>query len=192
MVKLSFKEVFKTDFFTVESTDSQCNEYGPYYRIKSNDSVIVCLINEKNNLILVNQFRENLQQKTLEFPAGQVDNSEDIYHAAKREVFEETGFGCELVYIGKSRLLMNRYINHEYLFIGLVKNENILDLNKNILMVDRVSFVDYVKNNKFEQLAALGLINFFDIQFNLNFFNEPNLYHKINILREKQNENSKN
>lgn len=182
---MNFKEVFKTDFFTVESTDSYYNEYGPYFRIKSNDSVIVCLINKDNNLILVNQFRENLQKKTLEFPAGHVDNGEDIYYAAKREVLEETGCDCDLVFIGKSRLLMNRYINYEHLFIGLVKNENHFALNKNSLLVSKENFIDYVKSNDFEQLAALGLINLFNIKFNLNFFNDPDLYQKIIMLREK-------
>lgn len=187
-----FNKVFKTDFFTIESSKSEYNQYGPYYRIKSSDSVIVCLIDRNENLILVSQFRPNLQKKTLEFPAGHVDKDENIFQAATREVFEETGYNCKLLFIGKSRLLMNRYINYEHLFIGIVDEHDLKNSKKDIFLTNRKKFIKLINQSKFEQLAALGLLNYFNIKFNLNFFEEDSLYEKINILRERQHEDKKN
>jgi ADP-ribose pyrophosphatase len=61
--------------------------------IVEHDPVIAVVpIDEKNNVLLVNQFREPVEKELLEIPAGGVDPGEDIETAVKREMQEETGY----------------------------------------------------------------------------------------------------
>ena len=87
---------------------------------------------------------------------------------------------------------MNRYINYEHLFIGIVDEHDLKNSKKDIFLTNRKKFIKLINQSKFEQLAALGLLNYFNIKFNLNFFEEDSLYEKINILRERQHEDKKN
>jgi ADP-ribose pyrophosphatase len=56
------------------------------------DCIAVIAIDDKNNILLVNQFRETVQKELLEIPAGGIDPGEDIETAVKREMQEETGY----------------------------------------------------------------------------------------------------
>jgi ADP-ribose pyrophosphatase len=49
-------------------------------------------ITEDGRVVLVHQWRQPLSTFTLELPSGGVDQGEDPLAAAKRELFEETGF----------------------------------------------------------------------------------------------------
>jgi len=52
-------------------------------------------ITNDNNLVFIKQFREPLQQNVIEMPAGlvgDIDSTETIETAARRELLEETGY----------------------------------------------------------------------------------------------------
>ena len=186
---IEFDVIFKTPFFEVEASKSPFNEKGSYYRISSLPSVIICMVSESNEIILINQYRPNLNCNTLEFPAGYIEKDESPIVAARREVLEETGMECNLLYLGKSRLLMNRYYNHEYLFVGLVKTEEKKTFNKDLLSVGKEDFIDLVNQEKFEQLAALGLLNLLNMKYDIDFFKTKSFYKDI---KERIYESKKN
>jgi ADP-ribose pyrophosphatase len=50
-----------------------------------------------NQFVLVQQFRPAADQMLWEIPAGSVDEHEDLEAAAKRELAEETGYGCKKI-----------------------------------------------------------------------------------------------
>lgn len=56
------------------------------------DGVAAIATTPEDRLILVSQFRPPLNSRTLEFPAGLLDDDEDDVDAAIRELAEETGF----------------------------------------------------------------------------------------------------
>ena len=56
------------------------------------DCIAVVAVDDKNNVLLVDQFREAIQKELLEIPAGGIDPGEDIETAVKREMQEETGY----------------------------------------------------------------------------------------------------
>jgi ADP-ribose pyrophosphatase len=56
------------------------------------DCIAVIAIDDKNNILLVNQFRKAVEKELLEIPAGGIDPGEDIKTAVKREMQEETGY----------------------------------------------------------------------------------------------------
>ena len=64
--------------------------------------VNVLAFNEKNELILVEQYRHGVDNITLEIPGGAVDKGEKSLDAAKRELLEETGYtSSEWVSLGE-------------------------------------------------------------------------------------------
>ncbi|MGP4071860.1 NUDIX hydrolase [Piscibacillus sp. B03] len=67
---------------------------------KNNSSVVV-LAKDQQNYILINQFRNPINDYTIQLPGGGVNHAEDLEEATKREFLEETGFRCaKLSYLG--------------------------------------------------------------------------------------------
>ncbi len=65
-------------------TTREIVEYSP--------AVAIVAVDAENNVLMVQQYREAVQQELLEIPAGGIDQGEDIETAVKREMQEETGF----------------------------------------------------------------------------------------------------
>jgi ADP-ribose pyrophosphatase len=112
--------VFQTEWFSIEEEyfnhlDSLKGK--PYYRINAPDGVIVLAFTEKKEIILVKQFRPALNHYTLELPCGSIDGNETPLEAAKRELYEETGYICESLHcVGAGRVMMDRSNSHEFAF----------------------------------------------------------------------------
>jgi ADP-ribose pyrophosphatase len=56
------------------------------------DCIAVVAIDEKENVVLVRQYREAVGKSLLEIPAGGIDPGEDAIAAVKRELQEEIGY----------------------------------------------------------------------------------------------------
>ena len=85
------------------------------------DSVGIIAIDERGNLLLVNQFRYPAGEILLEIPAGCIDPGETPESAAKRELREETGFNPrDLEKLGGFYLAPG-YVN-EYMHVFLARN----------------------------------------------------------------------
>lgn len=56
-----------------------------------NGGVCVAALTEKNEVLLVRQFRYPYKEVLLELPAGKLEKGEDPFEAVKREQMEETG-----------------------------------------------------------------------------------------------------
>ncbi len=64
-------------------------------RVAADSVVIVVPITAAGDLILIKQYRPALDRLVVELPAGLVDKGESPEEAARRELIEETGYGCE-------------------------------------------------------------------------------------------------
>ena len=61
----------------------------------------IAALNEKGELLLVEQYRYPFSMEMLEFPAGKLEPNEDPLEAAKRELIEETGYeALEIIPLG--------------------------------------------------------------------------------------------
>ncbi len=60
--------------------------------VEHSDCVAIVAIDDNDNVLLVNQFREAVGKELLEIPAGGIDPGEDPEAAVRREMQEETGY----------------------------------------------------------------------------------------------------
>ena len=168
--------VFQTEWFSVEQESFDYIESlagKPYYRINSPDGVIILAMTEADEIILAKQFRPALNQYTLEFPSGAINDSESPQEAATRELYEETGFECKaLNCLGKGRIMMNRHNSRDFAFYetGAVKRPNFEGKEDiEVVLVTPTDFKRLVLSGQFEQFPAFALLVLADWKFGTRF-----------------------
>lgn len=121
------KIVFKTKWFNIEAKEykKSPNYKGrPVYRLNTADGVIILASTEGGKIILIRQFRPAINREVWEFPAGALGNNEAPEDAARRELFEETGYECKtMTFVGRGVAVPNRINNAILVFYasGAVK-----------------------------------------------------------------------
>lgn len=174
MPQRAFKTCFETDFFTLEEKSSETDK--PYYRYNSNSSSISVVLDAEDNLIFVQQYRENLETYTLEFPAGAIELGETPTEAIIREVYEEAGLRVKAKYLGEGFLLMDRCKNPDHLFFAFESlHSPEKDQTKSefpVVKVPRLSFATRLVNGEFKQLGALSIIALMDYIFDIRFLED--------------------
>jgi ADP-ribose pyrophosphatase len=92
VIKASNGDIIKRDVLTKESSKL------------SDEAVTILLIDrEKDELVLVEQFRQGAERKILEAVAGTLEHGEDPMECAVREAGEETGYSVtNIKTLGKS------------------------------------------------------------------------------------------
>lgn len=115
-------------------------EVYPYYVMEYPTWVTAVAITEKNEVVLVKQYRHALGEVCIETPGGCVDDTDaDNSIAIQRELLEETGYAFnEVHYLGKTspNPSTNNNLMHMYLLLGgkKVQDQN-LDANEDIEVV---------------------------------------------------------
>jgi len=143
------KTVFHTDWFSITEVPSE-PDWGmgsqPFYRIDSNDGVVALLQTEEEKIVLVRQFRPARGGKTMEFPAGFMEDDEAPEQAIRRELLEETGYEPGvLVPLGNFGLSVDR---HSYSIIGFAALNS-----KKVATPSESAFIELVECSVEEYLA---------------------------------------
>jgi ADP-ribose pyrophosphatase len=89
--------------------------------INHNPTVAIVAVNDKNKLLLINQYRNAVKKNLLEIPAGSLDGSEEAPAVcAQRELAEETGFKAKnLIKLFEGYLLPGYCNEYMYFFLAL-------------------------------------------------------------------------
>jgi 8-oxo-dGTP pyrophosphatase MutT (NUDIX family) len=163
------RTVFRTEWFEVEAQsfdDVAALRGQPHYRINSPDGVIVLALTDEDEVLVIRQFRPALGAHVLELPSGGVDPPETPLEAARRELYEETGYVCrEVVPVGPGRLMTSRHSCREFMFFGTgaVRDASFVPREEiEVLRVTTAEFRRLVVSGDFEQLAALAVVLLMD------------------------------
>jgi ADP-ribose pyrophosphatase len=88
--------------------------------LEYDDEVMVFALTKTQEVVLIEQYRHGLQKSIVEFPGGSVDQGESPLEAAKRELFEETGYvGNTFIEVGHGSPNPAIYTNTIYYFLAL-------------------------------------------------------------------------
>ncbi|MBK5202051.1 MAG: NUDIX hydrolase [Spirochaetaceae bacterium] len=118
--------------------------------------VAILAINEKNEIAIVNQYRNSIKMITKEIPAGKTDKDplESDIDAAKRELREETGYiAKDISYLGKTYPSAGILDEKLEMFFArnLIKDE--MDLDD-----DEFINIEWIHTSKFEEMIKEKII----------------------------------
>lgn len=153
MAKENHQIHFESPWVTLKSKPFD-SSLEPYYFLELPDYICILAVLNREEVLLVEQYRAAIDDNTLELPAGLIEKTETPEQAAIRECREETGYepkNMKLLYQGKldpGRLNNTQYIYYsdELIHNPLPKPEETLSCKK-------------VKTGEMEQLVQKGQLN---------------------------------
>ena len=167
--------VFQTEWFNIEEQylDLPTLNGKPFYTINSEDGVVILATTEKGEIILVKQYRPAHDKVTIELPSGGVDEKETPEQAAKRELYEETGYQCKDMYLlGKGKLMINRLSASVFAFYcdEAIKDTTFFAKEDiDVILVKPDDFKTLTINDQIEQYSMLGLLILADWKIGTRF-----------------------
>lgn len=157
--------VMENEFFKIhkdkcKKTDGSIVE--DYYTIDRPKVAVIAAITDKNEYVLVKQYRHPVKSIDIELPAGYIEENENIEQAAHRELLEETGYEVETMEeiheVYSSAGLMS---NNIHFFVG--KNakkvaEPKLDENEEIevLVTPKKDLINLLEQGKIKDMASVA------------------------------------
>ncbi|MFE8695577.1 NUDIX hydrolase [Cytobacillus sp. FJAT-53684] len=143
--------------------------------IKHPGAVAILALTDENRIVMVEQYRKALERTIIEIPAGKLELNEDPEACAKRELEEETGYGCK-----EMEWLISFYtspgfadeIVHLYIARGLEKKENALapdeDEFVNLMELTLEEAEHYLKEQKIYDAKTAYAVQYLQLQKALN------------------------
>jgi ADP-ribose pyrophosphatase len=120
--RLGSERLLANRYFSLRSDRLRLPDGGikdPYFVLERPDAAIIVPITERNEVVLVRQYRPPLEMMELGLPAGLVEEGERPEEAARRELAEETGYtGGEWDPLGSLASSPSLKDNWAYLFLA--------------------------------------------------------------------------
>lgn len=103
------------------SINPRGGEEHDFYCIEAADWINIIPLTERDEVVMIEQYRHGTNEVTLEIPGGMVDAGESAREASARELLEETGYRAgEVLLLGRTR--PNPAIQNNWLYSFLARN----------------------------------------------------------------------
>lgn len=167
--KIQEKNIFKNPIINVTEKKYRydiINEEMDFTIVKMNNWSLIVPVTDKNEFIIVKQFRAGTESDTFEFAGGSIDKDESPINAAKRELLEETGATADeflpLGVLDPNPAFMCNKCNVFFAKNAKITHNQKLDKFEDTepVTVPYSELLDMVKDGRFSQslsIAALGL-----------------------------------
>lgn len=136
-------------------------------RVACNGIVAIVPITDRNEILLIRQFRPAVNRHVIELPAGLNDKGDTIEEAARRELLEETGYYARnLTFLaegplssGASGEILTVYLARDLEFVGIADRDETEDIEVIALPLGSLSeHLDVLgSRGDFVDLKILGL-----------------------------------
>ena len=150
-----------------------------FHKIILQDAAMVILENEKNQILLLDEYRRGIKKKTLGFPGGHIETGEKPLETIKRELLEETG------YLAKNWKMLFRYTRHgtyncgqDYVYTAKIDNNSLKSIkNENLKKkwLNKKAILALLTNNKFKTAGIIASVSFYFIKKRYNINDNTNL-----------------
>jgi ADP-ribose pyrophosphatase len=139
--------------------------------IKHPGAVAILALTDDNKIVVVEQYRKALEKTIIEIPAGKLELGEDPETCARRELEEETGYGCK-----EMEWLISFYtspgfadeIVHLYIAKGLEKKENAASLDEdefvNLMEITLEEAQAYLKEQRIYDAKTAYAVQYLQLQ----------------------------
>jgi len=120
----------------------------------------IVALTDEGKVLMVRQYRYPMEEEIIEIPAGKLDNDEDPFECAKRELSEETGYTAK-TYVDFGAMYPSpgfcRETLYLYLALDLVPGEMHLDENEllSVEEIDLDELVERVMNNELKDAKSI-------------------------------------
>jgi 8-oxo-dGTP pyrophosphatase MutT (NUDIX family) len=163
--KIREETVYATPWFSIQKLFYQTSDRNltPYYRLKKGNGVFILALTKRGEVILVRQFRPAIGAWTYEMPAGAVEKSQTSLAAARRELWEETGYvASRWRPLGSGRLMMDRFSGKMTGWLALgAEFRRAAKRSAHRLPVKKIrmpEFFGWMMRHRFEQIGGLGFL----------------------------------
>lgn len=145
-------------------------EIKDFYVLEYPEFCNVIAITKEGKFLMERQYRHAQRLTAIEIPAGCVEEGEDPMDAAKRELYEETGYAggewSKLMTVSPNAGACTNY-SHTFLAVG-VKKVSTQHLEESedikIVLLDREEVIRMLKNDEFHQaMMAAPLWKYFSL-----------------------------
>ena len=142
-------------------------------------TVAIVAVNNKNELLLIKQYRLAVKKHLLEIPAGSLDDDhESPVACAQRELAEETGFKAASIIKLFEGYLLPGYCN-EYMYFFLAQ-----DLISAPLSPDEDEFIETIPTKLSSAQEMLKTGEIIDAKTALGIFLTENFFRQNNLLEK--------
>ena len=150
------KKVYSNLILDVYETDNDNIKSKKIVTLNSSDWVNIIPLTEADEIVFVKQFRHGINRETLEIPGGMIDNNESPMEAAKRELFEETGYvSRNIKNLGNVSPNPALFSNRVFSFLGLNSELEVPNIDTN----GEISESVLIKRDQVSKLIKKGIID---------------------------------
>lgn len=172
--RLDRKIIYDTKYLKVYEDKVELpnrNVHEAYSVFRLPDVVIVIAQDKDSNIITLSEYKYGPNEKLRVFPAGHIEEGEDVLVSARRELLEETGYGGgEFSLVSQVREFPTKSLSSAYIVKAVgVEKESAQNLDENeeleVILVSKEELANEIREGKWidaKCLAGITLTHILD------------------------------